>query len=54
VGADLPLLDQAAHFAARLEAVYRHLLDTDVAIKSGEIGAEAALDLLVAGLAATE
>jgi len=34
--------------------VYRHLLDTDVAIKSGEIEAEVALDLLVAGLAAEE
>jgi DNA polymerase-3 subunit delta len=46
---------QAAHFtAAQLEAVYRHLLETDVGIKSGEIEAEVALDLLVAGLAATE
>jgi hypothetical protein len=34
--------------------VYRHLLDSDVAIKSGEIEADVALDLLVAGLAATE
>jgi DNA polymerase-3 subunit delta len=48
------LTTQATHFtAAQLEAVYRHLLDTDVAIKSGEIEAEVALDLLVAGLAAT-
>lgn len=46
---------QASHFtAAQLDVVYRHLLDTDVAIKSGEIEAEVALDLLVAGLAATE
>jgi len=49
------LYNQAAHFtAAQLETVYRHLLDTDVAIKSGEIEAEVALDLLVAGLAADE
>lgn len=46
---------QASHFTAeQLAAVYRHLLDTDVAIKSGEIEAEVALDLLVAGLAAAE
>ncbi len=46
------LYNQTTHFtAAQLEAVYRHLLDTDVAIKSGEIEAEVALDLLVAGLA---
>jgi DNA polymerase-3 subunit delta len=49
------LHNQAAYFtAAQLEAVYRHLLETDVGIKSGEIEAEVALDLLVAGLAATE
>jgi len=43
---------QAMHFtAAQLEMVYRHILDTDVAIKSGEIEAELALDMLVAGLA---
>jgi len=49
------LYHQATHFTgAQLEAVYRHLLDTDVAIKSGEIETEVALDLLVAGLAATE
>jgi DNA polymerase-3 subunit delta len=49
------LYNQATHFtAAQLEMVYRHLLDTDVAIKSGEIDAEVALDLLVAGLAAAE
>ena len=47
------LYNQATHFTAeQLEAVYRHLLDTDVAIKTGEIEAEVALDLLVAGLAA--
>ena len=45
------LYNQATHFtAAQLEAVYRHLLDTDVDIKSGKIEAEVALDLLVAGL----
>lgn len=49
------LHSQAAYFTtAQLEAVYRHLLETDVGIKSGEIEAEVALDLLVAGLAATE
>jgi DNA polymerase-3 subunit delta len=49
------LYSQATHFtAAQLETVYRHLLDTDVAIKSGEIEAEVALDLLVAGLTASE
>jgi DNA polymerase-3 subunit delta len=48
------LYNQATYFtAAQLETVYRHLLDTDVAIKTGEIEAEMALDLLVAGLAAT-
>ncbi len=49
------LHNQAVHFtAAQLEAVYRHLLDTDVAIKTGEIEAEVALDLLVVGLAASK
>jgi DNA polymerase-3 subunit delta len=49
------LANQATHFTgAQLETVYRHLLDTDVAIKRGEIEAEVALDLLVAGLAAEE
>jgi len=47
------LYDQVIHFTAdQLETVYRHLLDTDVAIKSGEIEAEVALDLLVAGVTA--
>ncbi len=46
------LCNQATHFtAAQLETVYRHLLDTDVAIKTGKMEAEVALDLLVAGLA---
>jgi DNA polymerase-3 subunit delta len=46
---------QATYFTAdQLEAVYRHLLDTDVAIKTGEVEAEVALDLLVATLAAPE
>ena len=49
------LANQANHFtAAQLEMVYRHLLDTDVAIKRGKIDAEVALDLLVAGLAETD
>ncbi len=48
------LYNQATNFTtAQLEAVHRHLLDTDVVIKSGEIEAEVALDLLVAGLAAS-
>ena len=47
------LHNQVTHFtAAQLETVCRHLLDTDVAIKTGEIEADVALDLLVAGLAA--
>lgn len=49
------LCDQAPHFTApQLETVYRHLLEVDVGIKRGEIEAEVALDLLVAGLAAEE
>jgi DNA polymerase-3 subunit delta len=49
------LHNQVNYFTpAQLEAVYRHLLEIDVGIKSGEIEAEVALDLLVAGLAATE
>ena len=49
------LCNQATYFTgAQLEAVYRHLLETDVAIKSGKIETEVALDLLVAGLAAAE
>lgn len=48
------LYSQATHFtAAQLETIYRHLLDTDVAIKTGGVEPEVALDLLVAGLAAT-
>ncbi|MEE8391620.1 MAG: DNA polymerase III subunit delta [Anaerolineae bacterium] len=48
------LYSQVNHFSAeQLETVYRHLLDTDVDIKTGKIEAEVALDLLVAGLAAT-
>jgi DNA polymerase-3 subunit delta len=49
------LHNQASYFTpAQLEAVYRHLLETDAGVKSGEIEAEVALDLLVAGLAAIE
>jgi DNA polymerase-3 subunit delta len=49
------LYDQEAYFTAdQLESVYRHLLEIDVAVKSGEIEADVALDLLVAGLAARE
>jgi DNA polymerase-3 subunit delta len=36
---------------AQLEQIYRHLLETDVAIKTGKIEDTLALDLLVAGLA---
>lgn len=35
---------------AQLETVYRHLLETDVAIKTGKVDAALALDLLVAGI----
>ncbi len=46
---------QSSHFTVdQLEAIYRHLLDTDVSIKTGEITPELALDLLVAGIAATD
>lgn len=46
------LYSQANYFtAAQLEKVYRHLLETDVAIKTGQIDVEVALDLLVAGIA---
>ena len=49
------LRSQAARFTtAQLETVYRHILDTDVAIKTGKMETELALDLLVAGLAATD
>ena len=37
---------------ARLEAIHRQLLDTDVAIKTGQMEPEAALELLVVELAA--
>ena len=49
------LHNQATHFtSAQLEKVYRHLSEVDVDIKTGKIDAEVALDLLVAGLAATD
>ena len=49
------LHNQATHFTLpQLEKVYRHLSETDLAIKTGRIDAEVALDLLVAGLATTE
>lgn len=35
----------------QLEAIYRHLLDTDLAIKTGKVEAALALDLLIAGIA---
>ena len=46
------LYNQATYFTtAQLERIYRHLLDTDVAIKTGEIEPEVALDLLIVGVA---
>ncbi len=46
---------QATHFTGlQLEQVYRHLSDVDLAIKTGKMEAEGALDLLVAGLAGEE
>ena len=46
------LYGQATHFTAdQLETVYRHLLETDVAIKTGQVEPVVALDLLIAGLA---
>lgn len=49
------LYGQADHFTAgQLEKIYRHLLATDVAIKTGQVEIEVALDLLVAGLAASD
>lgn len=49
------LYNQATHFTpSQLEKVYRHLSEVDVDIKTGQMDAEVALDLLVAGLAATE
>ncbi|RME34961.1 MAG: DNA polymerase III subunit delta [Thermoflexia bacterium] len=45
------LYDQSANFTLKqLEQVYRYLLDLDIAIKTGELTPEAALDLLVAGV----
>jgi DNA polymerase-3 subunit delta len=49
------LYNQATYFtAAQLNRIYRYLLDTDVAIKTGEIEPEVALDLLIVGVAASE
>lgn len=49
------LYNQATHFtSAQLQKVYRYLSETDLDIKTGKIDPEIALDLLVAGLAATE
>ena len=48
------LYNQATHFSAgQLENVYRHLLDTDLAVKTGEIEPQTALDLLVAEVVAS-
>ncbi len=35
----------------QLEAIYRHLLDTDLGIKTGKVDGPLALDLLIAGIA---
>jgi DNA polymerase-3 subunit delta len=49
------LHNQATHFTSmQLEKVYRYLSETDLSIKTGKLDAEVALDLLVAGLAATD
>ena len=49
------LYSQTTYFSdAQLERVLRHLLDMDVAIKTGAIPDDLALDVLVAGLAAPE
>jgi len=46
------LVNQARNFTLpQLEAIYRRLLETDIAIKTGELDGTLALDLLVAGLA---
>lgn len=46
------IAQQANNYAlARLEAIYRQLLDTDVAIKTGQVEPGTALDLLVVELA---
>jgi DNA polymerase-3 subunit delta len=46
---------QAIHFTnGQLEAIHHHLFDTDVAIKTGKLTPELALDLLVAELSETE
>jgi len=43
---------QARNFSQeQLERIYRHLLETDLQIKTGEVDAIVALDLLIAGLA---
>ncbi|MBN1953816.1 MAG: DNA polymerase III subunit delta [Anaerolineae bacterium] len=45
------LYGQAQNFTpAQLERIYRYLRETDLQIKSGQLAAEVALDLLVAGL----
>ena len=45
------LYQQANNFTPdQLELVYRHLLATDVSIKTGELTPEVALDVLIAGL----
>lgn len=45
------ILQQSRHFTmSHLRAVYQRLLETDVAIKTGQFEASLALDLLIAGL----
>jgi DNA polymerase-3 subunit delta len=48
------LYDQAVNFRSeQLEQIYRYLLETDARVKEGEMSAELALELLVAGLTAS-
>ncbi len=47
------LTEQVRAFSMeQLEAIYRYLLETDLAIKTGKVGDVLALDLLIAGIAA--
>lgn len=46
------LAEQVRAFSMeQLEAIYRHLLDTDLGIKTGKVDGSLALDLLIAGIA---
>jgi DNA polymerase III subunit delta len=44
------LIDQVRNFSIQdLEAIYRRLLDIDIAVKKGEIDTVLALDMFIAG-----